>query len=624
MRLSLGRVVAIIRCLQLVEIMRHGWIIAIAALSLTCTNNVAAPDSLVDAENCRTQCVDADAELDAAPDDADASSDTSDPDAECETACSAIEVDSIWTSSKFTNCAYASAQVWNDNIIAMGGGRVVNLDPDTGDEIWRFEIPVPDGQFATIIATPAIVADLLVGEYHTTEDGGSKREEHFVYVLDLNTGELAADFEPWRVNGTFDGNGLTIPFTAANALGRAHILHGMLPDSVLGRVYVTYGNARDIQPWHGFAFELDLDVWKQSGPDAAVMGSLITTPELDCGTPGESGSRDRFCGGGLWSPSGSLLIDRGDTYDIIMATGNGQLDLNRNDFANTIFKVGPGLDLQHGCDENLCAEFDPDDPALDCIQSCQNVFVPRDNIGDPFPYPESGVCEGMTMFECWARLDYIGGSTPVHFELGSGTEVLAYPTKDGSVYLVDAEHMGTMYDREQLVPICGTADDACDRDWAGMIVTQPAVPTITDRPTIIVPTFMQDRTHVGGIVALAIDESSGTPTFERLWSIPDVDSPEARERFRRHPSRIGLQRVSDDLEIGWIVESVHSGKAQMLAFDVATGNVLVDVTTASSGMRYTKPLFHDGKLFINHCPDGLAFSDGHIEAWRVDVNISSP
>ena len=63
--------------------------------------------------------------------------------------------------------------------------------------------------------------------------------------------------------------------------------------------------------------------------------------------------------------------------------------------------------------------------------------------------------------------------------------------KDGSVYLVDAAHMGTLYDREQLVEVCGTPEDAVqdrlgryDCDAAG------ADEKLMGVPVVIVPTFM--------------------------------------------------------------------------------------------------------------------------------------
>lgn len=530
-----------------------------------------------------------------------------------------VRVESLYETETFDSCAFASPVRYDGPdgtaVIVMGGGRILSIDPTSGDENWHFDVPVGEDQAATLVATPAVVGNLLVVEYHT-RTGNSGREAHYVIVVDLDTGAPADGFDRFEVDATFPANdGETVPFRSQNALARAHIKHGMLPESTLGRVYVTYGNTRDIQPWHGFAFELDLDAWESSGVDAAMTGSFLTTPEADCGQSGVSGSRDRICGGGLWAPSGSLIVERGDSYDVLLPSGNGQLDLGRSDFANTLMRVGPGLDFDPGCDEALCANFDPDEPSTDCVSSCRNLFVPRDDVGDAFPYPETGVCEGLTMYECWAKIDYIGGSTPAHLELASGTEVLALPTKDGSVYLIDAEHLGTLYDREQLVSVCGTPDDDCRWDWAGMIVTQPAVPTTTEQPTILVPTFMPDKTHPAGVVALAIDESSGTPTFERLWSVPDFDDPAAIARFREHTTRIELQQA-EGIEIAWIGESKRSGESRLLGIDVADGRVLVDESVASSGMRFTKPLVVDDVLFLNHC---ISDSDGSVEAMRIEI-----
>ena len=127
-------------------------------------------------------------------------------------------------------------------------------------------------------------------------------------------------------------------------------------------------------------------------------------------------------------------------------------------------RVGSGLAFDPACDASACASFDPDLPALSCIESCKNLFVPRIPAGDPALLPESGVCDGATMFECWEKLDYVGGSTPVRLETASGKSVLAYPTKDGHVYLVDANHLGTLYQRKKLVDVCGTVAEPCQLD----------------------------------------------------------------------------------------------------------------------------------------------------------------
>lgn len=509
----------------------------------------------------------------------------------------------------FERCLYASPLAYEGDagleILVAAADRVVALDPQTGAERWRYEVPAPDGEVGTIVATPALIGRLLVLEYHTTPLEDTTREAHYLLALDLETRAMADGFELLTIDGEFAANdGQTVGFRPSNALGRGQIAHGVPPGATLGKVYVTYGNARDIQPWHGFAFEVDLDVWGAPGEADAITGQLITTPEADCGPAGRSGSRERICGGGLWSPSGPLVLQRGDAYELILPAGNGQLDLNRDDFANTLMRVGPGLELDPGCDAAACADFDPDAPAADCVASCTNLFIPRDDVGDPFPQPESGVCDGLGMFACWEKLDYIGGSTPAHVELPSGTRVLAYPTKDGSAYLVDADHLGTLHDRAQLVEICGTPTDECRWDWAGMIVTQPAVTEVGGRPVVLVPTFMPDNTHPAGVVALAIDESSGTPKFERLWSAPDFASADAIARFREHPTRISLQRVRDDLEVAWIVETFRREPAHLLAIDVADGTVLLDEQVGGPGMRFTKPLLHDDVIYLNHCDEG--------------------
>src|SRR5262245_27417146 len=96
------------------------------------------------------------------------------------------------------------------------------------------------------------------------------------------------------------------------------------------RVYVSLGNIQDIQPWHGWLFELDLDAWRAGGE--AITASLVTTPEADCGIPGTSGARERQCGGGIWAPAGPLVSGG----ELFVPTGNGQLDVPRGDHANTL------------------------------------------------------------------------------------------------------------------------------------------------------------------------------------------------------------------------------------------------------------------------------------------------
>ena len=227
-----------------------------------------------------------------------------------------------------------------------------------------------------------------------------------------------------------------------------------------------------------------------------------------------------------------------DSFELLIPTGNGQLDPPRQDYANTLMRVGPGLTFESGCDAQVCAEFNPSEPAVACLESCKNLFIPRLLAGDELR-PASGVCDDKTFWECIAWLDYdLGANSPIKVDVPNGPSVYVQPGKDGSVYLIDAAHMGTLYDRRKLVEVCGTAEDQCKIDWAGMIVTQPTLTEVDGTPVVIIPTFMPDKTHAAGLVALKIVLVNGKPRFEPFWQAPDFSTKEARVRFRYHPTRV--------------------------------------------------------------------------------------
>lgn len=225
--------------------------------------------------------------------------------------------------------------------------------------------------------------------------------------------------------------------------------------------------------------------------------------------------------------------------------------------------------------------------------------MPRDTPGEPFPQPESGVCAGLTLFQCWERLDYVGGSTPVHLRW-EDRELLVYPTKDGAVYLIDWEHFGTLCDRKQLVAVCGTASDRCSQDWAGMIVTEPLVVGGT-QPTIIVPTFMPDRTHEAGVFGLRLGGSAAGPQLERAWQYPPAGSAEAQAAFREHPSRAAALQI-DGRSIALLVEVRRGGaRGRLLALDTLDGSKLAEALLDGPGYRFTKPLVLGDRVVVPSC-----------------------
>lgn len=522
-----------------------------------------------------------------------------------------------WT---FDQCTFASPLAWNGRALLVVDDALHVIAPASGAAERSVTLPAPEGERAFVLATPTLVGDTAFVGYHTTADVEGRnvltpRLRHRVVGIDLQAGAVHPDYPPVDLEGeTIDADGEAVLFRPATALMRSAIVRGTTSPDDDGRLYITFGNAVDIQPWHGFAFELDVGAWRTEGASAAVTAMFVTTPEADCGQSGVSGSRDRRCGGGLWAPSGPLVVPRPGAFDVILAPGNGQLDLARDDFANTLIKTGPGLSFDPGCDAELCAGFDPDAPARACVESCANLFIPRMPEGETFPEPPSGVCEGLTLFECWQELDYIGGSTPAFIDLGEDLEVLLYPTKDGAAYLVDANHLGTMYDRLQLVNICGGAGDLCRSDWAGMIVTRPEVTTVGDDVVALIPTFMPDESNPAGVVAVNVIVEDGAPRLERRWEAPPFDGPAAVQRFRGHPTRVlvddGFAWVVDTAEWGWGPE-----RGRLLAIRLTDGEIVVDQELVGRGMRFLQPLPLGDLLLFPSCRRGGPGS--FLEAYRV-------
>jgi hypothetical protein len=220
-------------------------------------------------------------------------------------------------------------------------------------------------------------------------------------------------------------------------------------------------------------------------------------------------------------------------------------------------------------------------------------------VGEPFPQPESCVCAGLTLFQCWQQLDYGGGSTPARVRF-DGRELLVYPNKDGALYLIDWEHFGTLHDRKQLVPVCGTASDVCRQDWAGMIVTEPLVIDGAP-PVIVVPTFMPDRSHEAGVMGLRLARGAAGPVLERAWQYPPQGSPEAFSSFREHPSRAAV--MSRDGQASAILVEVLRGERQgrLLAIDARSGQLLAQATLAGPGYRFTKPLVLGDRVLVPSC-----------------------
>src|SRR5690606_1255454 len=160
--------------------------------------------------------------------------------------------------------------------------------------------------------------------------------------------------------------------------------------------------------------------------------------------------------------------------------------------------------------------------------------------------------------------------------------------------------LGTQYQRKELVKVCGTKDDECQADWAGMIVAQPAVTELEGKPLLVIPTFMPDKTHTAGVFALSVEGEGDTPRLETKCVFPDPESPEAKTRFRRHPSQAKVATVDENGERAvFLVEPATGGmtNGKLVALRLEDGQPLADVDLAGKGQRFIEPLVHDGVVY---------------------------
>jgi hypothetical protein len=503
-------------------------------------------------------------------------------------------------------------------------GLVAALDPNTGTPAWTVQIPVPAGLGIAVVAPPALVEQSLVVSYQF--GNAVERTNHLVSVIDLESRALDRSYATLELTASVPDNEgrALVTFRPAYALSRAALEHVRDTDGH-DLVYAAFGNLRDIQPWHGWVFEIDLQKWHSLGPASAVTGVLLTTPESDCGPDDESGGRETVCGGGVWAPSGPRAVRRPDgSFDLLVPTGNGELDLSRRDYANTIMRTGRGLRFDPECDERACASFRATLPSADCIESCRNLLVPRLRDVDAPYRPGSGGCDGRSLLECYAALDLdFGSSTPAMIDLGARGRMLLVPAKDGAIYLSDYERFGRLYDRLQIVGPCGTSDSHCSAEWAGMMVTEPVVTTLDGEPIALVQTFVPDDVHAAGMTAVRVATDGVAPALERLWTAPSVDSPAARRYFRLHPSRIGLGTLGGE-QYAWVVDVVPAqgpdDHGRLLGVRVRDGAIVANTPMLGAGQRYTVPLGD------NHRVVGVSTNAGRgiVEAFAADPDTFDP
>ncbi|MGH7282569.1 MAG: hypothetical protein ACRELY_13665, partial [Polyangiaceae bacterium] len=357
-------------------------------------------------------------------------------------------------SNSFPGCIFGSPQIYGPPgaervIVVSNDGTVAAISPDTGNVMWSMKIPLPEGESAYALATPAIVGDTLFESYSTISTATSERDSARVVAIDLVHHVVDPNFPEVVLAASKLGSGDAgmIDFLASHEVDRSPVVYAQPDPAKRGLLYIELGNIRDIQPWHGWMFELDLDQWHDHGAASAVSGSIVDTPESQCGIADQGGSREQICGGGIWAPGGPEIKVTDAGLEILAVAGNGQLDLARRDYANTMMRLRQGLTFDPACDPACTAFSDGGPPTTDCMETCGDLFVPRIPDGGPLAPQDQG-CAGLGFWDCYAAHDWdLGADGPLRITLKNGLEVVVLPAKDGGLYLVDAQHLGTLYDR---------------------------------------------------------------------------------------------------------------------------------------------------------------------------------
>lgn len=505
-------------------------------------------------------------------------------------------------------------------IVTSGDGRVAAISSDSGRTLWSVDLPELRDQMAYVVATPTLIDDhrlaIVWQDVPARNPAKGTRSSHRVAVVDLERGALDEGFPIVELTGSAGASdGGVVDFRPENALSRASLVHAPA-DPGSGYVYVSFGNAADIQPYHGFVFELDIDAWHDRGADAAISAVLVTTPETDCGVPGHSGSYEMVCGGGVWAPAGPEIVETDAGFDLVIPTGNGVLDPTRRDYAHTMMRLhGPGLAFDDACDPAACAHWNVHSPSVDCMQSCDNLFIPR--FPDSMEMLDAESCEGLSFFGCYASLDWdLGSSSPRVADVPNGPRVVLMPAKDGSLYLTDFAKLGTLYDRMQVAETCGANGGNCRAKYAGMMVTKPETTLVDGELLALLATFETDKTNPAGLVGVRVTLRDGKPVLERAWEAPRFDTDEAVSAFRNRPSRVRLFDWHGETHAAVVDLGNGSQSGTLYLVRVRDGAIRSRQKLEGKGQRFVQPLAIDGRLLIPSCVDGSA-GPGHLEAYRV-------
>ena len=101
-----------------------------------------------------------------------------------------------------------------------------------------------------------------------------------------------------------------------------------------------------------------------------------------------------------------------------------------------------------------------------------------------------------------------------------------------AIYLVDADTLGTIYDRKQVVDLCGTVEDPCSEPNEGLIINEPRIGWLDGSAVVVIAAHSPDQSHAAGVIAYKIRAETNQPRLVKLWQVSDPATLEAKRWFR--------------------------------------------------------------------------------------------
>ncbi|MGY4606953.1 hypothetical protein ACVW16_005365 [Bradyrhizobium sp. USDA 4474] len=491
-------------------------------------------------------------------------------------------------------------------LLVASKGAVAAIDLPAGRRLWQTELRQSSDEEILARAAPAQLGDNVLIVYQVTSQK-TGATEHRGVVLNLRDGKINRHFPTLVFNANLPATeGEKVKFDAEWHQARGV---SIVPSPEgLGRAYVTFGGKNDQYAWHGWLFEVDLDRWQRSAKEA-ISAVFVATPETRC----DDGTNGKICGGGMWAYAGPVIYQGTGGPEIFVQTGNGRLDLSRNDFSQSLLRVSPGLKFAPECNAQVCAASNPRDPAPACLATCKNLFIPRLLPSDAPLDPPGGDCRNKTYLECLELMDWdFGSSSPVRVQV-RGHPYFVTTGKSGDVFLIDGEVLGVMYDRKRAAAMCGTPTTPCPSPYDGLVITQTAATTIEDKPLVVVATYNIDRANPAGVVAYWVVGTPSEPRLEEAWRVPSPSSSQARTWFRAPPTRPIISSIAEE-QVVWIVDNDAAG--HILAIRARDGRILADARSAGWPMRNSLPVIFNNVLYL---PSGVLGREdiSWIEAFRI-------